>query len=221
MDLEQTRFNMVEQQIRPWEVLDEDVLKLLFELRREEFVPAAYRSLAFVDMEIPLGHGEAMLTPKLEARILQELQVKKTDRILEVGSGSGYLTALLAKKGKLVHGVEIVPELKAMAEKNLRAHAIDNVVLETGDAAGGWPQHGPYDVIALTGSVPVLPAAFQESLKAGGRLFAIVGDPPVMNAVLVTRVTRSEEPGEFSTVGLFETCIPPLKNAQRPTRFVF
>jgi protein-L-isoaspartate(D-aspartate) O-methyltransferase len=221
MDLEQTRFNMVEQQIRPWDVLDEDVLKLLFELRREEFVPAAYRSLAFVDMEIPLGHGEAMLTPKLEARILQELQVKRTDRILEVGSGSGYLTALLAKKGKLVHGVEIIPELKARAEKNLQAHAIDNVVLEAGDAARGWPQHGPYDVIALTGSVPVLPTAFQESLTTGGRLFAIVGDPPVMNAVLVNRVTRFEEPGEFSTVGLFETCIPPLKNAQRPTRFVF
>jgi protein-L-isoaspartate(D-aspartate) O-methyltransferase len=221
MDLEQTRFNMVEQQIRPWEVLDEDVLKLLFELRREEFVPAAYRSLAFVDMEIPLGHGEVMLTPKLEARILQELQVKKTDQILEVGSGSGYLTALLAKKGKFVHSVEIVPELKAMAEKNLREHAIDNIMLETGDAARGWPQHGPYDVIALTGSVPVLPAAFQESLKTGGRLFAIVGEAPVMSAVLITRVTPPEEPGEFSMVGLFETCISPLKNAQRPTRFVF
>jgi protein-L-isoaspartate(D-aspartate) O-methyltransferase len=221
MDLEQTRFNMVEQQIRPWEVLDEDVLKLLFELRREEFVPAAYRSLAFVDMEIPLGHGEVMLTPKLEARILQELQVKKTDEILEVGSGSGYLTALLAKKGKFVHSVEIVPELMTMADKNLRAHAIDNVMLETGDAARGWLQHGPYDVIALTGSVPVLPTAFQESLKTGGRLFAIVGDPPVMNALLVTRVTQPGAPAEFSTVGLFETCIPPLKNAQRPTRFVF
>ena len=221
MDLEQTRFNMVEQQIRPWDVLDEDVLKLLFELRREEFVPAAYRSLAFVDMEIPLGHGEVMLTPKLEARILQELDVKKTDKILEVGSGSGYLTALLAKKGKFVHSVEIVPELKALAEKNLRAHAIDNVMLETGDAAGGWHQHGPYDVIVLTGSVPVLPAAFQESLKAEGRLFAIVGEPPLMNAVLVPRVTRHEKPGEYSMVGLFETCISPLKNAQRPTRFVF
>ena len=221
MDLEQTRFNMVEQQIRPWDVLDEDVLKLLFELRREEFVPAAYRSLAFVDMEIPLGHGEVMLTPKLEARILQELDVKKTDKILEVGSGSGYLTALLAKKGKFVHSVEIVPELKALAEKNLRAHAIDNVMLETGDAAGGWHQHGPYDVIVLTGSVPVLPAAFQESLKAEGRLFAIVGEPPLMNAVLVTRVTRHEKPGEYSMVGLFETCISPLKNAQHPTRFVF
>jgi protein-L-isoaspartate(D-aspartate) O-methyltransferase len=128
---------------------------------------------------------------------------------------------LLAKKGKFVHSIEIVPELAAMAEKNLRAHAIGNVMLETGDAARGWSQHGPYDVIALTGSVPVLPAALQESLATGGRLFAIVGEPPVMNAVLVTRVTPPEEPGEFSTIGLFETCIPPLKNAQRPTRFVF
>ena len=120
MDLEQSRFNMVEQQIRPWDVLDQEVLKLLFELRREEFVPAAYRSLAFVDMEIPLGYGEVMLAPKLEARMLQELQVKKTDKILEIGSGSGYLTALLASKGEYVYSVEIVPELKAMAEKNLQ-----------------------------------------------------------------------------------------------------
>ena len=124
MDLEQNRFNMIEQQIRTWEVLDQEVLKLLFEVRREEFVPAAYRSLAFVDMEIPLGYGEVMLAPKMEARILQELQVKKTDRILEVGSGSGYLTALLATKGEFVCSVEIVPELKAMAEKNLQAHGI-------------------------------------------------------------------------------------------------
>src|SRR5687768_3490809 len=127
MDLEQSRFNMVEQQIRTWEVLDQEVLELLFEVRREEFVPAAYRSLAFVDMEIPLGYGEVMLAPKLEARILQEVQVKNTDRILEVGSGSGYLTALLARKGEHVYSVEIVPELKAMAEKNLKAHGIANV----------------------------------------------------------------------------------------------
>ena len=127
MDLEQNRFNMVEQQIRPWDVLDQEVLKLLFELRREEFVPAAYRSLAFVDMEIPLGYGEVMLAPKLEARILQELQVKKTDKSLEVGSGSGYLTALLARKGEYVYSIEIVPDLKAMAEKNLHTNGISNV----------------------------------------------------------------------------------------------
>ncbi|MDN5752532.1 MAG: protein-L-isoaspartate O-methyltransferase [Nitrosospira sp.] len=225
MDLEQSRFNMVEQQIRPWEVLDQEVLKLLFELRREEFVPATYRSLAFVDMEIPLGYGEVMLAPKLEARILQELQVKKTDRILEVGGGSGYLSALLARKGEYVYSVEIVPELKVMAEKNLQAHGIGNVTVEQGDAARGWPTHGPYDVIVLTGSTPVLPGAFQKSLKTGGRLFAVVGDAPVMQAVLVNCVTSEEDAGEkggaYNTIGLFETCISPLRNAMQPARFIF
>lgn len=221
MDLEQTRYNMVEQQIRPWDVLDQEVLNLLFELRREEFILPAYRSLAFVDMEIPLGYGEVMLAPKLEARILQELQVKQTDRILEVGSGSGYLTALLAKKGGHVYSVEIMPELKTMAEKNLRDHDIANVTLEQGDAARGWPDHGPYDVIVLTGSTPVLPEAFQKSLKTGGRLFAVVGDAPVMEAVLVTCVAQEKETGTYNTVDLFETCIAPLRNAQQPERFVF
>lgn len=221
MDLEQNRFNMIEQQIRTWDVLDQEVLKLLFEVRREEFVPAAYRSLAFVDMEIPLGYGEVMLAPKMEARILQELQVKKTDRILEVGSGSGYLTALLATKGEFVCSVEIVPELKAMAEKNLQAHGIANVILENGDAARAWPRHGPYDVIVLTGSTPVLPEAFQKSLKTGGRLFAVTGDAPVMQAVLVTCVVQKEKAGVYNTVGLFETCISPLRNAMQPERFTF
>jgi protein-L-isoaspartate(D-aspartate) O-methyltransferase len=212
MDLEQIRFNMVEQQIRPWDVLDQEVLKLLFELRREEFVPPAYRSLAFVDMEIPLGYGEVMLAPKFEARILQELQVKKTDRILEVGSGSGYLSALLAKIGEYVYSVEI---------ENLQAHEIVNVTVELGDAACGWPEHGPYDVIVLTGSTPVLPEAFQQSLKTGGRLFAVVGDAPVMQALLVTCVAEGEKIGAYNTVGLFETCIAPLKNAKQPARFTF
>ncbi|SEL51044.1 protein-L-isoaspartate O-methyltransferase family protein [Nitrosovibrio tenuis] len=221
MDLEQSRFNMVEQQIRPWDVLDQEVLKLLFELRREEFVPAAYRSLAFVDMEIPLGYGQVMLAPKLEARMLQELQIKKTDRILEIGSGSGYFTALLASKGDYVYSVEIVPELKAMAEKNLERHGINNVTLEIGDAACGWHQHGPYDAIVLTGSTPVLPETFQRSLRAGGRLFAVRGDAPVMEAILVTCVAQEEKAGLYNTVSLFETCISPLKNAKQPERFVF
>jgi protein-L-isoaspartate(D-aspartate) O-methyltransferase len=223
MDLEQSRFNMVEQQIRPWDVLDQEVLQLLFEMRREEFVPSTYRSLAFVDMEIPLGYGEVMLAPKLEARILQELQVKKTDKILEVGTGSGYLTALLAKKGDFVYSVEIVPELKAMAEKNLQAHGIANVLLENGDAAHGWARHAPYDAIVLTGSTPVLPETFQKSLTSGGRMFAVVGDAPVMQAVLVTCVTQegNGHAGAYSAMGLFETCIPPLKNAKQPARFTF
>ncbi len=187
------------------------------ELRREEFIPTAHRSLAFVDMEIPLGHGEVMLAPKMEARILQELQVRKSDRILEVGSGSGYLTALLAKKGGHVYSIEIVSELKMIAEKNLQAYGIVNVTLEEGDASHGWPGHGPYDVIVLTGSTPVLPEVFQKSLIVGGRLFAVVGDAPAMKAVLVTCV----EEGIYSTVGLFETCIPSLRNAQQIKRFVF
>lgn len=221
MDLEQSRFNMVEQQIRTWDVLDQEVLKLLFELRREEFVPAAYRSLAFVDMEIPLGYGQVMLAPKLEARMLQELQIKATDKILEIGSGSGYFTALLASKGDHVHSVEIVPELKAVAEKNLQRHSIGNVTLEIGDAARGWPQHEPYDAIVLTGSTPVLPEAFQKSLRPGGRLLAIVGDAPVMEAVLVTCVKQETKAGLYNRVSLFETCISPLKNAKQPERFVF
>lgn len=217
MNLEQTRFNMVEQQIRTWDVLDADVLELLYKIRREEFVPAAYRSLAFVDMEIPLGHGQFMLEPKMEARILQELHVTKTDKILEIGSGSGYMTALLAEMGAHVYSVEIEPDLKMMAEKNLQAHDINNVTLELGDAARGWPKHEPYDVIVLTASTPVLPEAFQESLKPGGRMIAIVGEEPVMEAQLVT----CEQSGIYNSVKLFETCIPPLINAQQPERFVF
>ena len=217
MNLEQTRFNMVEQQIRTWDVLDDSVLELLYRIRREEFVPAAYRSLAFVDMEIPLGHGQFMLEPKMEARILQELHVKKTDKILEVGSGSGYLTALLAEKGAHVYSVEIVPELKTMAEINLQAHDINNVTLELGDAASGWPKHEPYDVIVLTASTPVLPEAFQKSLKPGGRLIAVVGVEPVMEVLLVTCIA----PDVYNTTQLFETCIAPLTNAHQSERFIF
>lgn len=217
MDIEQARFNMVEQQIRPWNVLNQDVLDLLSKVKREEYVPEIYRTLAFVDMEIPLGNGEVMLAPKMEARIVQELNLKKTDRVLEIGTGSGYMTALLAHQVDHVFSVEIVPELKADAERKLKAHDVDNVTLEVGDAAQGWAKHGPYDVIVLTGSVPVLPDAFLKSLKPGGRLFAMVGDAPVMEANLVTCVAE----GVFNTVELFETCVAPLKNALQPERFVF
>ena len=217
MNLEQTRFNMVAQQIRTWNVLDDNVLDLLYKVKREEFVPAENRAAAFVDMEIPLGYGQVMLTPKMEARILQELHVQKTDKILEVGSGSGYMTALLADRGAHVYSVEIIPELKAMAENNLKAHNITNVTVELGDAARGWPKHEPYDVIVLTASTPVLPAAFQNSLNPGGRLFAIVGEDPVMEALLITCVA----PGEFTTEQLFETSTVALVNAQQPARFSF
>jgi len=215
--VERARFNMVEQQIRPWEVLDQEVLDLLFTVRREEFVPAQYRSLAFVDMEIPLGHGETMLAPRLEARMLQELAVRPGDRILEVGTGSGYMTALLAKRGGHVYSVEIIPEFSAQAAVRLEAHGVTNVTLEVGDAARGWDRHAPYDVIVLTGSVPVLADAFERSLNPGGRLLAVVGEAPVMEARLIVCAGGSA----CNALGLFETCIPALRNAPQPERFVF
>jgi len=217
MNLEETRSNMITQQIRTWNVLDDNVLDLLYKLRREEFVPTAYHDMAFVDMEIPLGHGQVMLAPKMEARILQELHIKKTDKILEIGSGSGYMTALLAKQGAHVNSVEIIPELKAMAENNLKAHEIANVTIEQGDAAQGWSKNESYDVIVITASTPVLPEAFLKSLNPGGRLFAMIGEDPVMDAVIITCVA----PGEFNTTKLLETSTVPLINAQQPERFVF
>ena len=221
MNIEQARFNMVEQQIRTWEVLDQDVLDLLYAVRREEFVPEGYRALAFSDLEIPLyegaDEGERMMQPKLEARILQELAIKSQDRALEVGTGSGYLAALLAARAHHVHSVEINPRLKAFGEQNLRRAGIDNVTVELGDAARGWNVHAPYDVIVLTGSTPVLPEEFPSQLRIGGRLFAVVGDPPVMEARLVTRV----EEKSYHTADLFETNLAPLKNALQPERFKF
>lgn len=217
LDFERARFNMVEQQIRPWDVLDSQVLDLLLRVHREDYVPGQYRALAFADMEIPLGHGETMLQPKIEARMLQELGIVSSDRILEVGTGSGYMTALLASLGSHVYSVDIIPEFTQSAAAKLAAHGITNVTLETGDAARGWDKHGPYDVIVLTGSVPVLPEAFQKSLKPGGRLLAVVGEPPVMEARLITYVSA----GAYNSIGLFETCIASLKNAPQPERFVF
>ncbi len=221
MNIEQARFNMIEQQIRTWEVLDQDVLDLLYAVRREDFVPAAYRELAFSDLEIPLyegaPEGERMMQPKVEARILQELAVRKYERVLEVGSGSGYLAALLAARAHNVRSVEINPKLKAFAEENLRRSGVDNVTVDLGDSAQGWQAHAPYDVIVLTGSTPVLPQAFIAQLKTGGRLFAVVGDPPVMEARLVTCVSQ----GSHHVVDLFETSLAPLRNAMQPGRFQF
>ena len=217
MDFERARFNMVEQQIRTWEVLDPRVLDLLHRVRREEYVPAQHRALAFADLELPIGHGESMLAPRMEARMLQELALKPGDRVLEVGTGTGYMTALLASLASHVCSVDIIAEFTRGAGARLSANGIANVTLDTGDAARGWDRHGPYDAIVLTGSVPVLSEAFPRSLKPGGRLIAVVGEPPAMEAKLVTCVTA----GAYSTAGLFETCIAPLRNAPRPERFVF
>jgi len=216
MNLEQARFNMIEQQIRPWDVLDTRVLEVLKMVRREQFVPVASKALAFVDTEIPLGHGSAMWQPKFEARALQALSLKPTDCVLEVGTGSGYLTALLAKMAGLVTSVEIEPELNAMAARNLAAHHIDNATLQIGDASQQWGE-AEYDAIVLTGSVPLVPEAYKNQLKIGGRLFAVVGDAPAMRAQLITRVAA----GVFETSTLFETDVAQLKNAQQPQRFVF
>jgi protein-L-isoaspartate(D-aspartate) O-methyltransferase len=169
MNFELARFNMVEQQIRPWEVLDQAVLDLLYAVPREEFVPAAFRKLAFVDMEIPLGEGEFMMAPKMEARVVQELALRKTDRVLEVGTGSGYLTALLARCAAHVFSLEIRPALAAFGRDNLARHGADNVTLEVADGARGDAKRAPYDAIVLTGSTPVLPAGLDEQLAAGGR----------------------------------------------------
>jgi protein-L-isoaspartate(D-aspartate) O-methyltransferase len=217
MNLEQARTNMVEQQIRTWEVLDQEVLDLLYVVPREEFVPQQHRALAFSDLEIPIGQGERMWQPKMEARVLQELGIRKTDRVLEVGTGSGYLTALMAHRAAQVYSVEIKPALAAFGRRNLERHGIDNVALEIGDAARGWPSHAPYDAIVLTGSIPVLPRSFLEQLAPGGRLFAVVGEAPAMTARLVT----SSAPGAWRSVDLFETVITPLVNCEQPSRFRF
>ncbi len=217
MDIEQARYNMVEQQIRPWDVLDQNVLDLLFKVRREDFVPEAHRNLAFVDMEIPLGHGESMWTPKLEARVVQELDLRPADRVLEIGTGSGYLTALLAAEAAEVVSVDILPYFTTTAGQKLRAHGISNVQLHTGDAACDWDDAAGFDVIVLTGSTPLLSDALVRRLKVGGRLFAIVGEAPVMQAQLVTCIT----PGAYRSVTLFETCVKALVNAPHPAAFVF
>lgn len=217
MNIEQSRFNMVEQQIRPWDVLDQDVLDLLFKVRREDFVPEAHQALAFVDMELPIGHGQTMWTPKLEARALQELHVAPTDRVLEIGTGSGYFTALLASRAAEVVSVDIYPDFTASAERKLRAHGFDNVTLHTGDAARDWADDAGFDVIVLTGSTPLLSDALVRRLRVDGRLFAIIGEAPVMEARLIT----CSAPGATRSVNLFETCVAPLVNAPRPAAFVF
>ena len=217
MNIEQARFNMVEQQIRPWEVLDPEVLELLFEVKREDFVPAAHRALAFADLEVPLGHGEAMMQPKVEARIVQELAIAPHDNVYEVGTGSGYLTALLARRARHVTSAEIHPDLKQQAERNLARAGIRNVTLLEGDSARGPLAESAFDVIVLTGSTPVLPQAFLDRLSPGGRLFAVLGDPPAMKAVVV----RHAVPGSFQHVEIFETQLKPLVNAPQPSRFRF
>ncbi len=216
MDIEQARFNMVEQQIRTWDVLDQGILDLLFSVKREEFVPPAYRMLAFADLEIPLGDGEKMWMPKMEARVLQEIDLAAGETVLEVGTGSGYFTALLASQKALVTSVEINPRLAAEARARLARAGIGGIELAVGDGAQGYGTES-YDIIVLTGSTPVLPDRLVAQLKPGGRLFVVVGDPPAMSA----RLLRSVAPDAVTTTVLFETVIKPLRNAAQPARFLF
>lgn len=221
MDFEQARFNMIEQQIRPWEVLDPEVLELLSVIRREDFVPAAHRALAFADLELPIGSSanpsQTMLAPKTEARLLQEVDVRSTDRVLEIGTGTGYMAALLAAKAEYVYTVEIDPALAETARANLQRAGAANVAVEVGDGSRGWAAHAPYDVIVVSASMPVLPDEFLSQLKVGGRLVAIVGEDPVMEAQLVTRTGENA----YSTINLFETVVAPLVNAVQREAFVF
>lgn len=217
MNTEQARFNMIEQQIRPWNVLDTEILDLLMVVKREEFVPAAFRSLAFMDTEVPLPCGQNMLAPRVEARILQDAEVKKHETVLEIGAGSGYMAALLARRARHVTTVEIHPELKALAENNLAAAGMGNVEVLQGDGARGFNPGTQYDVIIISGSLPVLPQAFLQQLKVGGRLMAFVGELPVMEAQKITRVSERE----YRTENLFETSVKPLENAEQPSTFRF
>ncbi|GAB3539418.1 protein-L-isoaspartate O-methyltransferase [Noviherbaspirillum agri] len=218
MNIEKARFNMIEQQIRPWDVLDTEVLDLLLVVKRENFVPEAHKNLAFMDTEIPLPGGECMFTPKLEARILQDVELKKHENVLEIGAGSGYMAALLAHRARHVTTVEIDPTLKAFAEKNLTANGVTNVDVVLGNGAQGWGgAEAQYDVIVISGSLPVLPDTFLQQLKVGGRIFAIIGEAPVMQAQIITRVSDSA----FSKVNIFETNVKPLHAALTPSQFVF
>jgi len=217
MNLEQARYNMVEQQIRTWEVLDQEVLDLLMTVKREQFVPPACLKLAFADTAIPLGHGAAMLPPAIEAKILQALQLHKSGKVLEVGTGSGYMAALLGARSGHVHTIEIEPALAAQARANLARQGAGNVTVIEGDGALGWPAQAPYDAIVLSGSVAGIPDALLAQLKVGGRLLAVVGEAPLMQVRLVTCVGE----GRFQSVNLFETSIPRLRNVPERGRFVF
>jgi protein-L-isoaspartate(D-aspartate) O-methyltransferase len=217
MNIEQARFNMIEQQIRPWNVLDQDVLDMLHIVKREQFVPATYQNLAFADVEIPLPGGEAMFNPKVEARIVQELAVKKHENVLEIGTGSGYMAALLAHKARHVTTVELLPETRAQAEQNLAKAGVTNVTVEQGNGAAGWDKGAPYDVILVSGALPVLPEGLLQSVKVGGRLGVILGDAPAMSFNIVTRTSETG----YDTVKLFETNVKPLTGAPAPSRFQF
>jgi protein-L-isoaspartate(D-aspartate) O-methyltransferase len=217
MNIEQARFNMIEQQIRPWDVLDKGVLGLLAVVRREDFVPPVYRALAFVDSEVPLGEGEFMLAPRVEARMLQDLQVQRHERVLEIGAGSGFMAALLGHRAQSVISLEVKPALAKMATDNLRRSGASNVTVVQADGVHGYAAEGPFDAIMLSGSVSKVPEELLKQLKPGGRLVAVEGDEPVMEAV---RYTVNAD-GTFSRLGLFDLNASRLIGFAEPARFHF
>ncbi len=217
MNFEQARFNMVEQQVRTWEVLDEAVLDLMERTPRDAFVPEDYRPLAYADICVPLAHGEVMMPPRVEARLLQALGLDAADRVLEIGTGSGWLTYLLSALAGHVVSMEYHADLLDGARRRLEDHSAFNVTLDHGDGVRGRPAGAPYDAIAVTGSVPILEEHFQRQLSIGGRMFVVVGQAPAMEARLVRRAAEDQ----WVTESLFETVIPPLIGAPQPPRFVF
>ncbi|MDR2690541.1 MAG: protein-L-isoaspartate O-methyltransferase [Azoarcus sp.] len=217
MNFEHARFNMVEQQIRPWDVVDEEVRKLLMAVKREDYVPNPVRTLAFADIEVPLPCGQIMLKPVIEGRVLQALALKPGDSVLEVGTGSGYFAALLAAGADWVRTIEIKPALAKFAQNNFIRNKVKNVVVEEGDGTHGWSARAPYDVIVVSGGLPELPRVLLEQLRSGGRLFAFVGEAPVMKGRLV--IHADEE--NFHATDLFETVVPMLENAPRLNGFRF
>ncbi|MBD8049150.1 protein-L-isoaspartate O-methyltransferase family protein [Limnohabitans radicicola] len=217
MDLNQARFNMIEQQIRPWEVLDPQVLALLSVVRREDFVPLAHKALAFVDMEIPLGNGQVMLAPRVQARLLQDLALQKTDKVLEVGTGSGFMAALLAHQAASVLSLEIDAGLATQAQKNLYKAGVENVTVRQADGSQGAAADGPFDAILLSGSVAEVPQALLAQLKVGGRLVAIVGQEPMMRATVVTRTSETA----FTTTQPWDVNTARLAGFNEPSRFAF
>lgn len=217
MNFEQARLNMIEQQIRTWEVLDQNILDLIAKVHREDFIPEQYKELALADTRVPLLHDQVTMMPKVEARLLQALAIQPDETILEIGTGCGYLTALLANSGNIVHSVDIFPEFAEHAKPKFEGYGLNNIHLYTGDAIRGWSQESPYDVIVVTGSVPILETYFQNQLSHNGRLFVIVGTSPVMEARLITRLGEDE----FSTEVLFETDLPALIGAPEPEKFLF
>jgi protein-L-isoaspartate(D-aspartate) O-methyltransferase len=224
-DLERARFNLVEQQIRPWDVLDLEILALLSRMRREDFVPAAHKALAFVDMQIPLtantaeaeANGWVMLEPKVEARMLQDVKVRPSDKVLEVGTGSGYMAALLSQRAQRVISLELHPELAKMARANLQRAGISNVDVREMDGSRGLPAEGPFDVIVLSGSVAEVPPALLSQLKVGGRLGAITGGEPIMRATFITRTGETA----YQTSQPWDINAPRLANFPEPSKFNF